>query len=57
MQKIITVNSLKSLQSNGYAEYLAKNQKESLPEFDSGAQLKNGLKGNIADVYKNLDKV
>src|SRR5205823_6639876 len=57
LQKIITVNSLKSLQSNGYAEYLAKNQKESLPEFDSAAQLQNGLKGNIADVYKNLDKV
>jgi cyclase len=57
LQKIITVNSLKSLQSNGYAEYLAKNQKESLPEFESSAQLQNGLKGNIADVYKNLDKV
>jgi glyoxylase-like metal-dependent hydrolase (beta-lactamase superfamily II) len=57
LQKTITVNSLKSLQSNGYAEYLAKNQKESLPAFDSSAQLQNGLKGNIAQVYKNLDKV
>jgi hypothetical protein len=57
LQKIITVNSLKSLQSNSYAEYVAKNQKESLPEFDSSAQLQNGLKGNIAQVYKNLDKV
>lgn len=56
LQKAITVESLRSMQSNGYAAYVAKNQSQLLPAFES-RDLESGVKTNIAEVYKNLDRV
>jgi cyclase len=57
LQATITVESLQSMQSDGYAEYVARNHARFLPEFDSAAALQNALKGNIVDVYNNLDRI
>jgi cyclase len=57
IQKIITLNSLKSMQSDGYAEYLATNHARFLPELEAAVLVPNALQANIADVYKNLDRV
>jgi cyclase len=57
MQKSITLTSLKSMQSDDYAGYLAMNHARFLPDFESAAVVKNALKANIADTYKNLDRV
>jgi cyclase len=57
LQQTITVNSLKSMQSNGYANYVAKNHARFLPEFEAAATVSNALKTNIADVYNNLERV
>jgi glyoxylase-like metal-dependent hydrolase (beta-lactamase superfamily II) len=55
LQKTVTVQSLRSMQSNRYAAYVAKNQSELLPAFES-RDLESGVKTNIAEVYKNLDR-
>lgn len=57
LQKTITVASLKSLQSNGYNQYLAANLYKFFPNFGPAAPLQDGVNTNIADVYKNLDRV
>jgi cyclase len=57
IQKNITLNSLKSMQSDGYAEYLAMNHARFLPELEAAVLVPNALQANIADVYKNLDRV
>ncbi|MFL6351091.1 MAG: hypothetical protein ACJ74Z_04460 [Bryobacteraceae bacterium] len=57
VQKTISIDSLKSMQSDGYAGYLAMNHTRFLPDFEPAALLRNALEGNIADVYKNLDRV
>ena len=57
LQETITVNSLKSMRSDGYAEYLATNHSRFLPDFERAALLPNALKANIADVYNNLDRI
>jgi glyoxylase-like metal-dependent hydrolase (beta-lactamase superfamily II) len=57
IQKAITVNSLKSMQSDGYAGYLAMNHARFLPNSEPAALVENALQANIADVYKNLDRV
>lgn len=58
LQKRITVRSLRSLQSNGYAEFLTRIQSQGHPRF-SGADdmpLQQDVNGNIRDVYKNLGR-
>jgi glyoxylase-like metal-dependent hydrolase (beta-lactamase superfamily II) len=57
LQKAITVASLKSMQSNGYSEFVSKNQYEFEPNFGPAAPLQSGVNTNIADIYKNLDRV
>ena len=57
LQKTITVASLKSLQSNGYDKYLADNLYKYFPNFGPAAPLQNNVNSNIADVYKNLERV
>jgi glyoxylase-like metal-dependent hydrolase (beta-lactamase superfamily II) len=57
LQQTITVNSLKSMQSNGYAGYLATNHSRFSPDFEATVTLSNALKSNIADAYNNLDRV
>lgn len=57
LQKTITVASLKSLQSNGYSQYLADNLYKYFPNFGPAAPLQDNVNTNIADVYKTLDRV
>lgn len=57
LQKEITVNSLASMRSNGYAEYLAANHSRFLSELEAAPLLANPVQGNVADVYRNLDRV
>jgi glyoxylase-like metal-dependent hydrolase (beta-lactamase superfamily II) len=58
MQKRFTVRSLRSLQSNGYAEFLARVQSEGHPRFSAAddSPLQQDIDGNIRDIYKNLDR-
>ena len=57
IQNSITVTSLKSMQSDDYAGYLALNHARYLPNFEPAALVQNALKANIAEVYRNLDRV
>jgi glyoxylase-like metal-dependent hydrolase (beta-lactamase superfamily II) len=57
MQKQITVTSLKSLDSNGYGAFLMKSIASGEPHFGEPAPLQEGVNTNIAEVYKNLDRV
>jgi cyclase len=57
LQAEITVESLKSIQSNRYAEYLIGNQDRTEPNMDAAARVRGGVKTNIADVFKNVDRV
>ena len=57
MQKRFTVASLKSLQSNGYQEFLVRTSEQSNAHFGKMPPLQVGVNGNIRDVYSNLDRV
>lgn len=58
MQKRFTVQSLRSMQSNGYAEFLARIQSEGHPRFSAvdDTPLQQDIDGNIRDILKNLDR-
>ena len=56
LQKTITVASLKSLQSNGYAELLIRNNERFNPHFGGMSPLQDGVNTNILEIYKNLDR-
>jgi len=56
MQARLTVASLKSMQSNGYQQYLERTLAASHPHFGPMPPLQNDVNGNISDVYKNLDR-
>jgi len=58
MQKRFTVQSLRSLQSNGYAEFLRRIQSEGHPRFSEvdDSPLQQDVNGNIRDIYKNIDR-
>jgi glyoxylase-like metal-dependent hydrolase (beta-lactamase superfamily II) len=58
MQKRITVHSLRSLDSNGYAAFLTRIQSEGHPRFSAAddSPLQQDINGNIRDIYKNLDR-
>ncbi|MEO8053003.1 MAG: MBL fold metallo-hydrolase [Acidobacteriota bacterium] len=57
LQKIVTVASLKSLQSNGYAKYVADNAYKTFPNFGPAAGLQGDININIGEIYKNLDRL
>lgn len=57
LQKRITVASLKSLQSNGYAEYITRNTNQLTPHFRPLPPLQAEVNENIRDIYTNLDLV
>ena len=57
MQKRITVASLKSLQSNGYGDYVTRNLGKLTPHFGNYAPLQPGVIVNIGEVFSNLDRV
>jgi len=58
MQKRFTVSSLRSMQSNGYAEFLTRIQSEGHPRFSAAddTPLQQDINGNIRDILKNLDR-
>jgi len=57
LQKIVTASSLKSLQSNGYAKYVADNQNTTFPNFRPPESIQPEINTNIAEIYKNLDRL
>jgi glyoxylase-like metal-dependent hydrolase (beta-lactamase superfamily II) len=57
MQQRFTVASLRSLQSNGYAEFLVRTSEQSNPHFGKMPPLQQDVNENIRDVYSNLDRV
>jgi len=58
MQKRYTVSSLRSMQSNGYAEFLTRIQAEGHPHFSAAdiSPLEDDVNGNIRDIFRNLDR-
>jgi cyclase len=56
MQQRITVASLKSLHSNGYAGYLARMSEQSHSHFERLPPLQNDVNVNIGEIYRNLDR-
>ena len=58
LQKRITAQSLRSLQSNGYAEFLTRIQAQGRPRFSAAddSPLQQDVNGNIRDIFKNLDR-
>jgi glyoxylase-like metal-dependent hydrolase (beta-lactamase superfamily II) len=58
MQERFTVASLRSLQSNHYAEFLARIQAGGHPHFSDAdtPPLQDDVNGNIRDIFKNLDR-
>ena len=54
--KTITIASLKSLQSNGFANYVASNLNRLTVYVGSRTPLEDRLTANIAAVYNNLDR-
>lgn len=57
MQQRFTMASLKSLQSNGYAEFLARTQAAGQPHFGATPPLDDDIKGCVRATYDNLDRV
>lgn len=55
-QKRITVASLRSMQSNGYAEFVSKVSGEGNPHWGALPPLQDDVNENIAQVLKNLDR-
>ena len=57
LQKTITIASLKSMQADGYGQYLTENAFKHSPRFGPARELQSGVNVNIADIYNNLEKV
>jgi cyclase len=56
MQQRITVDSLKSLQSNDYAGYLARMSQLTHSRYEKTPPLQSGVNVNIGEIYTNLDR-
>lgn len=56
MKKRITVASLQSLQSNGYAEFLMRSLAAGNTHFGEMPPLQSDVNVNISDIYNNLDR-
>jgi cyclase len=56
MQQRITVDSLKSLHSNGYAGYLARMSRLTNSRYAKTDGLQSGVNVNIGEIYTNLDR-
>jgi glyoxylase-like metal-dependent hydrolase (beta-lactamase superfamily II) len=57
MRQRFTVASLRSLQSNGYAAVLRRNQADGNPHFGETSPLQDDVNENIQQVLDNLDRV
>jgi len=56
MKQLLTVASLRSLQSNNYADFLVRNLTEGTPNFGPRPALQNDVNDCIRDTYNNLDR-
>jgi cyclase len=56
MKKRITVGSLRSLQANGYGEWVAKTVAEGNPHWGAAPPLQDGVGECVEAVVRNLDK-
>lgn len=56
LQKTLTVASVKSLQSNGYGDYVADNLKNFTVYLGQRTALEDRLAANVEAIYKNLDR-
>ena len=56
LQKSITVSSVKTLQTNGYAAYVADNLKKYSVYLGSKTALEDRLSGNVEAIFNNLDR-
>jgi glyoxylase-like metal-dependent hydrolase (beta-lactamase superfamily II) len=56
MKQRLTIESLKSLQSNGYGAFLTKTLAADNTHFGPMPPLQNDVNDNIRDVYNNLDR-
>ncbi len=57
LQRDLPPQVLKSIQSEGYADYLIANMDHTLPIPNAAARLQDAIRTNVADVYKNIDRV
>ena len=57
LHKSITVPSIKSLQANGYGDYVVENMAKYLVYLGKTSPLEERLAANIDAIYKNLDRV
>jgi hypothetical protein len=57
MQQRFTVASLRSLQSNGYAALLTRNQADGNPHFGETSLFQDDVNENVQQVLDNLDRV
>ena len=57
LKKTITVASLKSLQANGYAKFVADNLYKFFPNYGPAAPLQDGVNTNIDQIYGIVDRV
>ena len=57
LQKSITVASLRSLQLNGYGEFIMRNNDRFTPHFGKLPPLQDGVNRNIDEIYGNLDRI
>jgi len=57
IQKTVTIESLRSMQSNGYAKFVMDNESKGFPSFGPREPLQTEVNTNIAEVYANLDKM
>jgi len=56
IQKTLTVESLRSMQANGYAKFVMDNEYKGFARFGPAEPLQTEINTNIAEVYANLDK-
>jgi cyclase len=57
LQKTLTVDSVKSLQANGYGTYVRENLEKFAVYLGPRTAVEDRLSGNVEAIYKNLDRV
>jgi hypothetical protein len=57
LEKTLTVSSVKTLQANGYARYVADNLSKFTVYLGHKTSLEDRLAANIENIYGNLDRV
>ena len=56
LQKMLTMASIKTLQSNGYGKYVADNLKNFTVYLGQRTAVEDRLSANIEAIYKNIDR-